>query len=311
VLKNQNIERLRIFASYGIICFHSQTGLLKTIGYIGLPVFVMITFAYGVIKCRRQAITDSPLHPFKNYIVSKIERLLLPYLFWVFIYAVWGGLRALSSLGEIVNVPVTILIPLYGTSIHLWYLPFVFLALVSVSLLRVNFPSNNLRDLLSYSVAALITGLLPAFFPNTNQLSLPIPQILFALPALFIGLIISDDLEIKKQVKYGVSLAIIITTGIARVILNNDHSFLFLFFSSFLLVAIAQNATGKPDKITVNLSSLTFGIYLVHPIIIAIVSNLLGYHNCQGLTPLHSLMIFVLSACCIYYAKKTVIRRVV
>ena len=308
--KNTNIERLRIIAAYGIICFHSQSGFLKEIGYAGLPAFVMVTFSFGLIGLAQVAYGPGESH-FKKYMVSKINRLLLPYFFWVIIYGVWGCARMLSSRGEIINVPITIFFPLYGTSIHLWYLPFVFLGLVILSYMKEHFLMKSHFALFAFSTATILTGLLPVFIPDINNMPLPVPQVVYALPALFLGLIISDTLQVRIPLKYLLAVMIIFFTGVVRLISSNDHSYLLLYLISFIVVVIAKNIPGKHDDITEKLSPLTFGIYLVHPIIISIVANVFGYHNSQGLRPIHSVLIFILSALTIYFSKKTKIKNFV
>jgi fucose 4-O-acetylase-like acetyltransferase len=270
----------------------------------------MITFSFGTIK-QAHSLNEKERTLFRNYLLSKTNRLIIPYLFWVFIYWCWGCARMLSSHGEIINVPVTILLPLYGTSIHLWYIPFIFIGLIAVSFTKLYFPLKSLFSISLYLFLSLLTGLLPVFVQNTNQLPLPIPQFLFALPALFLGLTISDTMDVNKPLKYCLILLIISLIGAIRLLLNSNDSFLFLYLLSFLLVVTMQNIPGKIDSFTKQLSPLTFGIYLIHPIIAAIIVNIATITNFQRIAPINSIIIFISSAICIYILKKTTLEKYV
>jgi surface polysaccharide O-acyltransferase-like enzyme len=306
--KNANIERLRIIACFGIICFHSQTGILKLVGYIGLPIFIMITFCFSTIK-KPQSYNESRSALLSNYLLIKANRLIIPYLCWGFVYWCWGYLRMVTSHGEIINVPVTFLFPLYGTSIHLWYLPFVFVGIGVASFIKLYLPLKGLCIFFLYLFLSFITGLVPLFFQDINQLPLPLPQYFFSLPAIFLGLMISNTIDLNKVLKYGLVVIVISLTGMIRLISDNNDSFLFLHLLSFLLVVTAQNIPGEIDQLTAQLSPLTFGIYLIHPIIATIVVNISAITHFQFIGLINPIIIFIISAICIYLLKKTILNK--
>lgn len=295
--KNANIERLRIIASFGIVFFHSKAGLLGFIGYAGLPIFVMLTFSLGIVKQDYTSKQNSS-SILKRYLTVKTKRLILPYIFWVFTYLCWGLARSMTGHGEIIEVPLTILFPLYGTSIHLWYLPFVFIFLAIISFLKLYCPVDDLKLMSFYLIVILVTGIATAAVDfGFGQLPTPIPQILFALPAVSLGLIISDMFYLNNFAKYCLSLLFITTAGIIRLFLTaRFDSFLILYTIAFFLVVICQNYPGQMDRYTSHLSSLTFGIYLIHPIIIAISANMAHIAQIDLSTTTISLIVFIISA---------------
>jgi len=80
--------------------------------------------------------------------------------------------------------------PLYGTSIHLWYLPFAFLGLLAVYLLRKtlgNEPINPMY-LATLLILAIVSAVSGTYLTDLAMGTLPLPQYIFSLPALFIGI---------------------------------------------------------------------------------------------------------------------------
>ena len=299
--KNTNIERLRIISCLGIITFHCQNGLLKTIGYISLPTFVILTFALGLIKEQTRPIQSKH---FFNYIRSKSNRLIKPYIFWVIIYGCWGLLRNKMGYGKIIELPISFLFPLYGTSIHLWYLPFTFLGLTSISYLKYYPQFKRIPKTFTFFLFLTIFGLAPIFLENTAQL--PIPQILFALPAAILGLYLHDN-DNPSIIDYGSILLIIVIIGLIRLNFNNSDFFIFQYSVAYILVVFCLNIPGKINKFTEHISELTFGIYLIHPLIIAILNNITTPFTYVLDTPLKPLIIFTISATCIHLSKYTVL----
>lgn len=158
-MRNQNIELLRIFAAFGIVLFHSgATG--AELGYSGLIAFTAIScfFASG----------DA---------VKLTKRVLIPWAFWSLFYVCW---RFIGN-GEIFHEGLSPLQSIaYGT--HLWYLPFIFVSVLSVSKLKT--------DRLPYWCAALAFLFLcasPWWRAFQMEFEPPIAQWLHALPAVFIG----------------------------------------------------------------------------------------------------------------------------
>ncbi len=309
--KNFNIDRLRVIASFGIICFHSQTGLLKLIGYVGLPVFVMITFGLGTINTNVTLV--GPVRTvLKGFLSAKIHRLIIPYIAWVVIYWGWGWFRMITGHGEIIESQLTIFFPLYGTSIHLWYLPFVFTGLILFSTCKLYYPLSGFTALVIFLLLMMFTSIAPAVFFNQNKMPLPLPQILFALPPLFVGLIISDMTNVKGNIKYCLTFFFIIFTFFVHLLIKKEFDLnLLLLPIAFLLVVFCIKFPGKSGKIVKELSPLTFGIYLVHPIIVAIIKNILLFYKMTYLLPVSSLLIFLISAAVTYAFSLTKIKVII
>lgn len=157
--RNQNIELVRIAAAFGIVLFHSGASF-SSWGYSGLVAFTAISTYFA------------------NSSAGKLtRRILLPWVFWTIFYMAWrfaaDGDLFHDDLSPIQSI-------LYGT--HLWFLPFIFIANLTVSRLR----SDHLP-----LISALIGFCFLAATPWWRELQLsfdpPVAQFLHALPAVLIG----------------------------------------------------------------------------------------------------------------------------
>jgi len=214
--------------------------------------------------------------------------------------------------GEIIESQITLFFPLYGTSIHLWYLPFVFTGLILFSTCKLYYPLSGFTALVIFLLLMMFTSIAPAVFFNQNKLPLPLSQILSALPPLFVGLIISDMTNVKGNIKYCLTFFFIIFACFVHFLIKKEFDLnLLLLPIAFLLVVACMKFPGKSDKIFKVLSPLTFGIYLVHPIIVAIITNILLFYKIDYLLPVSSLLIFLISATVTYAFSLTKIKVII
>ena len=127
-----NIERLRILAAFGIVWFHTEDALWRSVGYAGLPIFLMVFCSLIALKQKPDDIS--------YFTMKRAGRLLKPWLFWSIVYLCFKIFKR-ALYGEDVFGFFTGHMFISGTSIHLWYLPYAFLVA-----LFINFWNNDLKE---------------------------------------------------------------------------------------------------------------------------------------------------------------------
>ncbi len=259
--KIANIERLRILGAFGIVWFHNQNAPLRSIGYAGLPIFLLV-FISLIVRY-------SHFHDFTGFTKRRAYRLLLPWLFWSAVYGVCMISKAvLQSEPILENFSASTF--LVGTRIHLWYLPYSFG--IALCLYFINKFSSEISDLtivltmLFFSVATL--GASSATM--SYSMPVPLPQWLFGLSSLPLGIAIGRCCYIINK-----RTEILLMTTIASVaiiscllLVKMGYTNLALPYSiGTVLVCIAHLWHGHYGKLTQFAAPLTYGIYLIHPLV--------------------------------------------
>ncbi len=258
-----NIERLRIIAAFGIVWFHTEGAYGRTIGYAGLPIFIMMF-------C--MLITVKKSETYRDFVAKKAKRLLLPWIFWCLIYLVVGVAKAYVNKKSISDTfPENVF--LTGTSIHLWYLPFsFFIALAINRIQRINIKLSSNSSALLTAILGTFTVVLASFMLRNIEILVPIAQWIFGLPACIIGFGIGTLL--RDNNKKGIIFVVSIVTIVCLVMqLYQIIDLAVPYCIGTILLVVAIFLQGKIDKFTQYFAPLTFGIYLIHPIILLLVTH--------------------------------------
>lgn len=257
-----NIDRLRIFAAFGIVWFHTESVAGRGIGYSGLIIFLLVFCSLIV--------THSELHGPGDFVKRRARRLLIPWLFWS---AVYGLLKLGKALVLKSPISATFRTPavLVGTHIHLWYLPYAFIAAVCIYLLARH---SSSVPLVVAAGAAALTGVIALPVCSTLMSSVaatpPFPQWLFGLAAIPLGFAIGQcrrvsNVQIRQCLLAMISLAVLAECLSLKVL---GHRHLTVQYAVAVpLVCGAYLWQGRQDRISQALAPLAYGIYLVHPLV--------------------------------------------
>lgn len=242
--RNGSIDLLRWLGAIGIVWFHMRLPG-GWIGYAALPFFVVLLVYFG---------PEKPLR-------DRAIRLLTPWLIWSAVYALVVLAQALLK-GLPLREEFHAWMLLTGPVLHLWFLPFSFLFLVVFRGLR--------------GPILAVTALIGAFGTlwASNHLVLPIPlsQWSFAFPAAFLGLAM---FRFKRPVVLAVGTAavcMLLFYGLGWSVAVPQ----LLIASVALAAAFAFPLPASPP--VVFLSGLALGVYLMHPLTMA-VGERLGLHE--------------------------------
>lgn len=241
------IEILRIIGSFGIVWFHAMS-YGRGIAYAGLVSFLIISVYFSAIPGAR-------VKP----VAERAKRLLLPWLIWFIAYGTLNlivGKPFMDSAGGIVSAILA------GTSLHLWYLPFIFIFLVLLDLARKAIPEKALAY--AFMAATLVFFLTTPYW-RTLQCALPLPQYLHASGAVFCGVVLANARTVPRVALVAFTLLLLS----AIVLVGLPYSGVGLTY----LVGISATAFVLMPDWNVNapkwvlwVSECTMGIYLTHVI---------------------------------------------
>jgi peptidoglycan/LPS O-acetylase OafA/YrhL len=250
--RRQDIELLRLLSAYGIVSFHASTRAADW-AYSGLIAFLVLSVVLGgkagapdLATLRRRAL-----------------RLLRPWALW---FAVYGGLNLYRGDAFLPSPNGLLAAVLAGTSIHLWYLPCIFLLLSGLDVLKAHLPLR----ILSLAAGVLAIGLIaaaPWWRPITLQLSYPVLQWSDALAPVLVGVFLLGAAELRPTTRRLLSALIVLSAlGVC--------AFEWIgvpFALGFVAVLLASSpCTAGLIRIDLRpLSDCTFGIYLLHPLVFA------------------------------------------
>lgn len=278
------LDLLRILASIDIVSGHLHGHHI--LGGIGLPVFALTSVAMTVRK--------PDIHDLRTLVNQKAQAILAPWVFWSGVYAMWLlGLQYLHR--EPLSDPFSPNMLLYGTSIHLWFLPFILAA--NVAAMRLQHAARRYPHLpvVPLSVAA---GVVLMFACALARLHLPpmtpLSQWLFCIPAIPLGFAVGrqlspDNLRTRRLLLIAATSALVLLFALwlqRSSIL--EVGLLHRFGLGTLLVCVAAIWTRRDNPTTRFLCRHTFGVYLVHPLLLYVANEL----DCRILSPGLELWVF-------------------
>jgi surface polysaccharide O-acyltransferase-like enzyme len=170
---NASFDIARLVAIFGVVLFHAGAPGGQ-VGLGGLVFFVMLLPYFGLRSRTSLA----------QFARSRATRLLWPWLVWSIIY---GGLKVLDVVesGRPISSEFEAWMWATGPALHLWFLPWAFVAGCAVHILGRALP-RSLLGVLGASVALAGSWVL-ALAPWPT----PVAQWIFALPGLGLGLLLA------------------------------------------------------------------------------------------------------------------------
>lgn len=270
VPREAGIEWLRVLACIAIVAFHASPRDWPAMIF-GLEVFTIFTIALSVQSAGRRG-TGA-------FITARVQTLLVPWIFWWLVYAAWKSLLAHRGGRDLFSwfEPWRLLA---GPETHLWFLPFAFLATALAGMWFASHPAAHdpreaRRAVLGWGAASAGMLLLASYAMHVQlkieatdgRVFQPWRQWITVLPAALIGLAIVRS-RIRGQydpVALGMLWSLIITAaGLSHVLGWTNLSLPYVLAISLCIIGLRlRHAAGKP---LLAISTITFGIFLLHPI---------------------------------------------
>lgn len=251
--RNGTLDYARLVAAFGIVLFHSGASG-RAFGYAALPFFIMLLVVLAFPAAQRST--------FPDFIRSRAKRLLVPWLIWS---AVYGALKLADVVvtGTPLRHEFAPWMWLVGPAIHLWFLPFAFVASLAVWLVA----QHDATAIGDNAVLVIMTGLAlaaMAALQSWGALPIPLSQWLFGLAPVFFGMAFA----VARADRIGVVVSgAVVGAGLMLAFLVGwTHGILQMSLATLALFLCLEIRT--PDTALSRWAAgVSLGVYLVHPLI--------------------------------------------
>ncbi len=314
------IEGMRVFAAFCVVLLHAAAPHVVRFGtpdwaianmYDGLvqscvPLFLMIS---GYLLLDR----DESL---RDVLVKRVVRIMIPLAFWTLVFLTWRFAYRENFNPSFYAFYSLVLSPAYY---HLWFLYALAGLYLMLPLLRLLF-RNAKREHLALYVAlwVIASSLIPLFEKMTGIHSkVDLGAVTGLAGYLFLGAVLGRMPLDARKVALGI---LALTVGAAITVMGTawlsersgafDRTFygslspsvILMSAGTFLLLRHFLLQRGAPGAVTRSLAAASFGIYLVHPLfldlITPVIENMLMRKEVAGLAlaiPLTAVSAFLLS----------------
>jgi fucose 4-O-acetylase-like acetyltransferase len=256
----QGIDLARFIAAFGVVVAHALVSPRDWVGHLALALFLILTAFLAVQSAQRAGGTYA--------FWPRARRLLVPWLAWSAFFRLLD--LVISDRPDRFTPLTDPWSLLYGSYIHLWFLPFVGLAMALVGP-AVKWVTTADRLLLA---CLLLLGVSAPLFWAHEALGLPepLPQWAFALPCYALGLLLGVARPIGRA--NGVLLTGILLTGLA-IWLGGAAPWTFTLLVGLaafeLFWRLPLRGVWLPP-----LGQVSFGIYLAHPFFMLVIYKFMG-----------------------------------
>jgi peptidoglycan/LPS O-acetylase OafA/YrhL len=255
-MRNATLDYGRLVAALGIVLFHcGAPGAL--IGYSGLPFFTMVLIVLALPGAGRQS--------FAGFASGRAVRLLRPWLIWS---AFYGSLKLAELIvtGKPFASEFSLSMLLTGPAVHLWFLPFAFLACLAVYPLARLWPGGD-ASVLVPQVALALVALSMFWSGQTGELA----RWVYVLPSVFLGLAFA--LARGDPGRTGAAVVLSAAVLALSALLGWTHG---LEQTALAVAALTLCLTIRlPETpFSVLCATLSLGVYLCHRLVASLVERL-------------------------------------
>lgn len=245
--RRQDIELLRLLSAFGIVWFHTRA-YGGAVGYSGLIAFLILSITLG----------GKSGAPDVDTLWRRAQRLLVPWLFWFAIYSALNLRQGDSFIPLDNGVAAGVMA---GPSIHLWYLPFVFLMLVALDLVKAHVPARALARAAG-TLALVNVATAPWWRPVTLTWPYPLLQWADAIGPVLVGVFLLCANTLAAWQRNAIA-AMLVLSAIGVAGFNSIGVSDAIGFAACLVIASGILDGRIPVRVQA-LSDATFGIYLSH-----------------------------------------------
>lgn len=260
--KRQDIEALRIISIFGIVWFHSNAGG-HDVAYSGLVVFLILSMY----------LAGSGTVSIIESISKRLKRLIIPWLIWLVVYGVVNSLMGKPPVDSSNGLAAGILA---GTGIHLWYLPYIFFALVLFDALR-RYVSE--RHLVIGSAILVICAF--ATVPYWRQASIssgsPYAGYAHALPGLFLGVFYLYSRKLPSVTSKSLLIIILLLACLRIPYEGIGTPYAIGICAGYAIVN--RSVASRKLSFLGALGKYSFGIYLIHMLFLGLIRRVDFIHG--------------------------------
>lgn len=255
-MRNGSLDLARLPAAFGVVLFHAHApgGL---IGYSGLAYFLILVPTLGLPSSAAARAVD--------FARNRFRRLLLPWVIWSAIFAVLEVARWLATERPSAERFDPLML-VTGTSLHLWFLPYAFVAslcLPPIRRLALTLSHPAFIILLTVVLLLLLISFAPILHGSSKP---PLAQWAYGLPSLLTGLVLGLAL-LRRVSSTPVNLAVLAVLGTAVAI--GWAAEILQLTVAFLVILVCMALPIPSSPLSAFCSRHSMGVYLVHPLCIS------------------------------------------
>lgn len=257
--RNQSLELLRIVAIFGVVLFHAHAPG-GSVGYAGLVAFIVMSASFEVgLNWDRQ-----------RTVWSLARTFLVPWSVWLVVY---GAVNIAKDDPVLLRERSAGQSILSGSAPHLWYLPFIFVALAGVSLLKARVPRPALA-IWSWGAATVMLALVGFWRPWSEHVGAPVAQYAHGLFPLFAGLALGAAASRATWLWIFGTLC----AGTLTIALLPYPGVGIAYLVGVVPTALLMRRPIRLPFDVEPVSRCTFGVYLAHPLALSLSKPVLRHH---------------------------------
>ncbi|WP_026463744.1 acyltransferase family protein [Adhaeribacter aquaticus] len=267
--RNTTTDLIRIIAAFGVVAIHVpfSTPAAKTLQDVFhpfcVPFFLITSLTLFVNKLK--------VAPVRDLLKNAVFRIALPYLAWTIIY---GGLLAFKSLLIGTATPLNPWKVLFfgESAVHLYFLPeLLVLQLLATGIFLIGGPTGKIKGLGLLFILLAIGYTVIGYIHDSFSVPQPFQVISYLSAAFLLAKKINNN-NIHWRYFVGGLLMVILTLmiywsniniNILNISIANLLNHIPIGGIGLLLLAIGFPSVTMPNWL-LHLSSMTFGIYLIH-----------------------------------------------
>lgn len=249
-----SIDLVRFIAACGIVWYHvGSPG--SNIEYCWLLVFMIFSIALMM-----NGSTD-------HFILAKFKRFMIPWIFWSFVYG-------FTKIAKAAIVKKPLFYKFYpwmlftGVSLHLWFLPFAFLIMILLFIIKKNINLNTDKNYIWALISGLSLVIVSYVYGSTIGI-VPLTQWAFIFPAVPVGIYFSSIRHNSIKMLIFDNHIWILMLFIALLAVLQWSGVYVYYIVAILVCAFAWLYDMKESKVISYLGGLSFGIYLIHELFIS------------------------------------------
>ncbi|MDF0542111.1 acyltransferase [Sphingobium sp. H39-3-25] len=262
--RDQSIETLRIIATFGTVAYHA-----------GAP-FHEFAYSSLIIFLALSPMVDTRFNWGRSRSVEALAlALLLPWAFWTLLYGAVNLLLHRPLFPEGSGATAI----LYGTSQHLWFLPFMFAVLLILNVLKRHIRPPVLFWFCTIATTALLATV-SWWRPVSFTFPLPFPQWIHAAPAVFAGGALGLAGKMSRGSRLVAMMLVMLGLTVAMAAWLPDIGIPYACGIVMIALVTRFGARGLPPAWHVQpLASCMMGVYLSHMILLRVFGAITGHGN--------------------------------